>query len=75
MNKREAAEIIANHAQVVARKYGWTDRMDAMRIGIVLSEMQFETTPGCRLHAAALARPADSTIRQAGRRNYPQFWA
>jgi len=67
MTKTEAAEILANHANVLARRYGWTGPMTDIRIGVVISEAQHQTTPGSLLHQAATLRPAHRTIRRAGR--------
>ncbi len=68
MTKTEAAEIIVNHASVVARKYGWTGAMSSLRIGVVLSEMLHQSEPGCLLHQAAVVRPSDKFIIQTARR-------
>jgi len=68
MTKTEAANLIALKAQVLARQYGWTGRMTADRIAATIGEMRHQDEPGSLNHQAGWIRPADQTIRRAGRR-------
>lgn len=65
MNRREAADILADYIIVRARQRGLSDLSSSTLIAECISEARYEKPAGTYLHTAGTIRPADRTIRTA----------